>query len=50
MYGTIIQTSDKKYLNIRSGRYSIILGAIKCCLLVILVQVDTVKVLRCMLI
>ena len=48
MYGATIQTSE--IIIIESDRYSIILGAIKCCLLVILVQVETAKVLQCMLV
>ena len=41
---------DKSLCMDNSGRYSIILGAIKCRLVVILVQVEISRVLQCILI
>ena len=49
MYGATIQLLKKKSSEYKIGRYSIILGAIEYCLSVILVQVQTAKVLKCML-
>ena len=48
MHFATIQTSE--IIIIESDRYSIILGAIEYCLLVILVQVETAKHLQCILI